>query len=281
MDLLSSPHTRLLHECSDFRLYAASGDFSEQTRFTFRCDQPAIFFCLEGSFESTTVGLTYQYRQQLVGFAFHHDCEKLVPAGTKLLVLILVFPLSSLQRVLAALGDSEVRVALDRFTDCRCTVAYCGEEIGRAATRLYTETSERRAGHELMAGLYFQEILVHVLRLFATENAATGDGFLVAQLKSYVEENLAARLTLDELARYAGYSKFHLCKLFRRATGQSFVQYINTRRVHRACERIRSGRGSINEIGLEVGFQNSNHFYKTFKKVTGRHPSAFREGPIY
>ncbi len=281
MDLLTSPQTRLLHECASFRLYELAGQFDAAARFTFRCDQPAVFVCLQGSFESTTEGLTYQYRQQLVGFAFHHDCEKNVPAGTKLLLLVLVFPLSSLERILSALGGSTGEVALNRFTDCRCTVAYCGEEIGRIASRLHAETAERRAGHDLMAELHFQEILVQVMRLFASEGDGAGDGFLVAQLRSYLEENLARRHTLDELARYAGYSKFHLCKLFRKATGQSFVQYINTRRILRACDRIRSGRDSINQIGLEVGFQNLNHFYRTFKKLTGRHPSSFREGPVH
>ncbi|MBI4862919.1 MAG: helix-turn-helix transcriptional regulator [Candidatus Riflebacteria bacterium] len=89
---------------------------------------------------------------------------------------------------------------------------------------------------------------------------------------------LPRKIGIAEVARYAGYSRAHLSKIFRQATGQPIVRYLNSLRVDRARERIRAGQATIEEVAHEVGFQNLNHFYKTFKKITGKLPSAYKEG---
>jgi len=279
-ELVDASCTRLLHETPAYRVYCTEGVFETTTIFDFNSDLLGIFACLRGTMHSGSTELNYQLNQQLVSFAFRHRCEKVVPAGTDLQVVFLLFPLSTIEDVLRRMG-TPVTVALERFTSCACTVAYSNQEILRAVSRLYKETTDRYPGFEVLADTALTEVLVHFLRLFADErqDGAVGrEGFVVSQLKAYLAENSHRRITIDEVTRYTGYAKSQLSKLFKQATGQTIVQYVNALRVDEACRLIREHDGAIEDVAYKVGFQNLNHFYKTFKKVTGSLPSAYREG---
>jgi|GEM_PF-1691946 len=280
VELLESSNTRLLHRTDEFSFYCLEGTFEEETKLTFSNDLLGVFVCLRGTFFSGTEALTYQLQDRLVAFALKHRCEMLIPKGSDLLVLTLLFPLSTLESIVKKMG-TPIHVVLDRFTTCECTVAYGNQEISKAFSRVYKETTDRYPGFELLANATMREILVHFLRLFAGQDTGgCKEGFVIAQIKAYLAANCHNKIGVDEVARYAGYSRSHFSKMFRDATGQSLVQYINNLRVEKACEKIRASEGSIEEVAYEVGFQNLNHFYKTFKKVTGQLPSAFKAGLV-
>ena len=56
----------------------------------------------------------------------------------------------------------------------------------------------------------------------------------------------------------------------------AIVRYTNYVRIQRACELLKETDDSVETILEKVGFNNVNHFYKTFRKVTGQKPSEFR-----
>lgn len=277
VELLESAYTRELYSNEEFTVYCMEGTFDSEVSFTFTNDLLGIFACLKGVMHSGTKTLTYRLQQQLVSFAFRHRCEKIVPAGTDLLVVFILFPLSSIEKIIKRMGGS-VNVALERFTSCECTVAYSSQEILRALSVLYKELKDQYPGYQILADITLQEVIVHFLRLFNEESEDCREGFVMTQIKAFLADNCHRRISVDEVAHFSGYSKSHLSRLFKDATGVTIVQYTNQLRVERACRLIRTGDGSIEEIAHEVGFQNLNHFYKTFKKVTGTLPSTYREG---
>ena len=276
-ELLDSEYTKKLYDNGEFSVYVVEGTFDSEVSFTFTNDLLGIFACLKGVMHSGTKTLSYRLQQQLVSFAFRHRCEKIVPAGTDLLVVFILFPLTSIEKIINKMGG-KVNIALERFTSCECTVAYSSQEILRALSVLYKELTDQYAGYEILADISLQEVIVHFLRLFNEDNSDCREGFVMTQIKAFLSDNCHRRITIDEVANFAGYSKSHLSRLFKDATGISIVQYTNQLRVEKACRLIRTGDGSIEDIAYEVGFQNLNHFYKTFKKVTGSLPSTYREG---
>ena len=277
IELLESPCTKQLYDNGEFSVYVMEGSFHKEASFTFTNDLLGIFACLKGVMHSGTKTLTYRLQQQLVSFAFRHRCEKIVPAGTDLLCVFILFPLTSIENIINRMGG-KVNIALERFTSCECTVAYSSKEILRALSVLYKELNDQYPGFEILADISLQEVIVHFLRLFNEDNSEQREGFVMTQIKAFLADNCHRRISVDEVAHFSGYSKSHLSRLFKEATGISIVQFTNQLRVERACRLIRTGDGSIEEIAYEVGFQNLNHFYKTFKKVTGSLPSTYREG---
>lgn len=96
-------------------------------------------------------------------------------------------------------------------------------------------------------------------------------------------EGLAALIdvrcrSLDELAKHAGYSKYHFCRLFKAQTGRSPWQVVLERKVERARELLLSTRLPIREIAKSLGFDNADYFARLFARHTGVTPRAYRGG---
>jgi len=100
--------------------------------------------------------------------------------------------------------------------------------------------------------------------------------YRLRRVLDYIGDNLAADLSLSELAAVAGMSPHYFAELFRRSTGQAPHRYVLVRRIERARQGLANTNGSVLEVGLDAGFQNSSHFARVFRKFVGISPSRFR-----
>jgi AraC-like DNA-binding protein len=71
-------------------------------------------------------------------------------------------------------------------------------------------------------------------------------------------------------------STFYFCKLFKKATGLTFTEYLGRVRIEKAKALLLNPHLRISEIAYDVGFQSLTHFNRVFRQVTGRSPTAFR-----
>ncbi len=92
----------------------------------------------------------------------------------------------------------------------------------------------------------------------------------------YVNENFAKPLKLEEVCKISMVSKTYFCYIFKMITQRTFIEYLIDLRVQKAVELLKDLDNSITWIGFEVGFNDSTHFSRTFKKVKGISPRAFR-----
>jgi two-component system, response regulator YesN len=95
----------------------------------------------------------------------------------------------------------------------------------------------------------------------------------------YIEAHLDATLSLAEVARVAGMSKYHFCRRFSECTGLHFREFLARRRVERAKELLRRQGRTITDVFLDVGFKDMTHFTRVFKRLEGQLPSDFRRHP--
>ena len=96
-----------------------------------------------------------------------------------------------------------------------------------------------------------------------------------------VEEAIVARpgdnLDVDGLARLAGCSPFHLCRIFRQGTGQSLRQFRLQQRLGTALGRLGDGEEDLAALACDVGFSSHSHMTDAFRQVLGASPSELRE----
>jgi AraC-like DNA-binding protein len=83
-------------------------------------------------------------------------------------------------------------------------------------------------------------------------------------------------LSLTDLAGHVGASVYHLCRVFRAATGSTMHQYRQRLRLRAALEAVTSGDASLTEIAVGLGFPSHSHFTKAFRLEFGVLPSALR-----
>lgn len=106
------------------------------------------------------------------------------------------------------------------------------------------------------------------LRVTASD---TGLAIVHAMLGDRATENVG----LDDLARAAGLSRFHLIRSFRRRYGVTPFAYQRGLRIERACAVLRAGR-PIADAAADAGFADQSHLGRSFRAVMGATPGEYR-----
>ena len=96
-------------------------------------------------------------------------------------------------------------------------------------------------------------------------------------LIKYIESNYQNNLSLEHLSEFAGISKYHLSREFKKYTGFSPVSYISELRITHAKLLLSNTDIPSYKIGQIVGFENEANFIRIFKKHTGKTPGNFRK----
>lgn len=101
---------------------------------------------------------------------------------------------------------------------------------------------------------------------------------LVAALLTELEGLIDREVSLDALARRAGFSAQHLNRVFTRTLGTTPLKYLAKLRMQRAAELLRDGVLTINEIARRVGHADPDYFSRQFTAHFGVSASAYRRG---
>ena len=99
----------------------------------------------------------------------------------------------------------------------------------------------------------------------------------VTRAKDYVEAHLDEPITLEEMGRHIGVSRFHFCKLFKKSTGMTFTDYLARVRVEKVKNLLLNPHKRISEAAFEAGFQSLSQFNRVFRRVAGESPTSYRD----
>ena len=99
----------------------------------------------------------------------------------------------------------------------------------------------------------------------------------MAKTTEYLRANYAKKLTLVEVARYAGYSPSYFSKVFRDEQGCTFQEYLNRLRIEKSKYLLLSTMRPVAEICELVGFSDQSYFGKVFRRWTGVTPDRYRK----
>lgn len=92
----------------------------------------------------------------------------------------------------------------------------------------------------------------------------------------YVSLHLTRRITLDEVAEHLFMNASYFSRLFKKETGETFIEYVNRMKVDRAKELLDQTNLSVAKIGETLGYDNHSYFIKLFKTVAGITPQEYR-----
>ncbi len=96
------------------------------------------------------------------------------------------------------------------------------------------------------------------------------------RIYAYVDERYQQKIDLAAIAAFTNLGKEAFCRYFKKATGTTFVQFLNQYRISQAKRLLLVGKNS-SEACYECGFESLSYFNRTFKKVTGENPSEFKK----
>jgi AraC-like DNA-binding protein len=129
------------------------------------------------------------------------------------------------------------------------------------------------------AMLRLLEIFGQHLSLLSNQLAtkkATAEPPAIACARQFIAQNQDSAICLATVAKAVNTSTFYFCKLFKRATGLTFTDYLARVRVEKAKTLLLEPNSRISAIAYDVGFQSLTHFNRVFKKIVGQSPTAYR-----
>lgn len=99
------------------------------------------------------------------------------------------------------------------------------------------------------------------------------------QIKKYISEHLNEPVTLNDIAKAVGYSKFHTSRIFKEETGLSLFEYIRRERLTASAFALRDGSEKVLDIALDFMFDSHEGFTRAFANGFGITPKKFAAYP--
>ena len=116
-----------------------------------------------------------------------------------------------------------------------------------------------------------RQLLIYSVRYHDVHSEVVNEPKLSAVVR-FIQENYDQKLDLQILADRFYVSKFYLCRIFKRFTNCSVIEYINKTRILHAKRLFAESDMSVTDIASAVGFASLTHFERTFMKITGESP---------
>lgn len=137
-------------------------------------------------------------------------------------------------------------------------------------------SSDRPASQQLLCGIVMH--MLGSLNYIVRNNTMSADRMdqIIEQAKAIMQEKAAQNLDLDALAEQLNISYSWFRKVFRDYTGHPPAKYFMLVKLRRAQYLLINTQESIKEIAFSLGFKSTEHFYTTFKRVTGYTPNVYR-----
>jgi AraC-like DNA-binding protein len=158
------------------------------------------------------------------------------------------------------------------------------EPVQRICEAICAEGDSTEFGREVLLRSLVTELAIHLLRRFLG-SSRTNEGmdatrhiprWQVRRALEYLRETYTQEFSLDRVSAAAQLSKYHLERVFKKATGLRLHNYVVMLRVERAKEILSRTSRPIADIALELGFADQSHFSNVFKQIAGLSPRSYR-----
>jgi AraC family transcriptional regulator len=265
LSILESPFGGRVIRTREFSgLRLVDGVYSAETRVPTHSHQQAVFcIALKGGCSEIYAGKLREYEALTVEFLPSNQCHSLNFPRADTRAFSIDVATSWLERA------HEYSLRLENSVYCH------GGLLSGLMMKLYGEFLQPDgASHLAIEGLAL-EMLAEVSRRHVRLSDRTPPRWL-AQAVELLRERFSERLTITHVAATVGVHPVHLAREFRRFHRCTIGEYIRQLRVERACRQLAASNEPLAAIASSVGFSDQSHFSRTFKRLIGVTPAAYR-----
>ena len=165
-------------------------------------------------------------------------------------------------------------------------------DLSRYGIAFYGETKKKAGGlmkklHLLDPFDFFMSIM-HILKLLSgskefellhktpfVNKYSNKEQLRLRKIYGFIDERYQDKISLEEVAGICNLTKPAFCRYFKKATGSTFIEFLNQYRISQAKRILLMGK-NVSETCYECGFESLSYFNRSFKKITGKNPSEFK-----
>jgi two-component system response regulator YesN len=150
---------------------------------------------------------------------------------------------------------------------------------GKEEDLAYRDFIERVSSFQAFqeAFVYITDTLANLCRYVNTQKKSRNVD-LKDRIISYLHMNYSdGNLCLANVAEHFSISEVYLSQFFKEQVGENFSSYMERIRMNHACKLLLKENLTVDDIAKQVGYHNTNTFYKAFKRMEGISPGTFRK----
>jgi AraC-like DNA-binding protein len=144
-------------------------------------------------------------------------------------------------------------------------------------TQMYSIWRKKEPYYKPQCESMLLDVAVRLHREQGTRKQSGKQARLMQQVRDYIMEHYCYPLTIEELSRLAKLSESYLITSFRKYYGTAPIEYMHRLRISKAEEWLLSTDDTMETISQELGYCDSAHFNRMFKKWVGMPPSLYRK----
>lgn len=99
----------------------------------------------------------------------------------------------------------------------------------------------------------------------------------IAEAQHYIMNHLSEKISMDEMARRLHLNATHFSRIFKKETGETFVEFVNKKKMEKAKELLDRSSQSIDQIAQELAYDNTSYFNKLFRAYSGMSANEYRK----
>ncbi len=146
---------------------------------------------------------------------------------------------------------------------------------------IFNEYRHKKPAYEL----YIKSYICNIIAFLSRNNILTDSSTFfdekniikVMPALDYIDRHYSEQIQLEDLSRVLNLNQSYFCRLFKRATNSTFIEYLNFIRVCKAERILSKTTEPISEVSLNLGFASVSYFNKIFKRFKGCTPTEYRK----
>ncbi|MEF9946017.1 MAG: AraC family transcriptional regulator [Lachnospiraceae bacterium] len=142
---------------------------------------------------------------------------------------------------------------------------------------------------EQLIRLYLEQFLIHMVRRYSNpvvihkkistnipkSTKIKSDDEVFNRVIDYLETNISAHVTIEQICRDNLVGRSQLQKIFRDKSGLGIIEYFSKMKIDTAKQLIRTNRMNFTQISEKLGYTSIHYFSRQFKKITNMTPSEY------
>ena len=142
---------------------------------------------------------------------------------------------------------------------------------------MFLEQETEELGYGTIVKNKLEELIIYLSREYSKSNAKEAIALLrISSIIDYMENRFYEDIDLNQLADISCMSVRNFQRIFKKATGQSPIDYLIHIRLQKAKSLLRESMIPISEVAVRTGFNDNNYLSRKFKKILGISPYKYR-----
>jgi len=156
--------------------------------------------------------------------------------------------------------------------------------VTEIVTDIYNESKKQLVGYKLAINKNLLDLFILILRnsnynvISIDDNKKLSNRLMfLRSVNEFVELNYMHDINLKEIANHTNYSVYYFAHYFKEVTNVTFIEYLTSIRIEKACKLITLSDNTLTNISFACGFKNIRAFNRAFKRRLCTTPTMYRK----